>query len=162
MKRGGELKRKTPLKQGSTPMKRTPILRGASTLKSAKPLARAVTPKDGAQPKPKKSSRGLKGRAPTAAEQRFMDQAGQQPCMACEIDGWRNHIVSLHHVDGRTKQGAHFQVLPLCSEHHMQDDSDPRGRVSVHGRKATFTARYGTERELLALLYARLGFIAPT
>lgn len=155
MKRGGPLQRKTPLKQGGAPMKRTPMSRGSSTLKTTKPLqARA-------KPKAKRSGRGLKGRAPTAAEQRFMDQAGQQPCMACEIDGWKNLFISLHHIDGRTKPGAHFKVLPLCPQHHQQDDGDPRQRVSVHGRKATFTARYGTEQELLAKLHARLGFVMP-
>jgi hypothetical protein len=40
-------------------------------------------------------------------------------------------------------------VLPLCGPHHQQDDSDVRQRISLHGRKATFQARYGTERELL-------------
>lgn len=154
--------KRTPMKPGKGFKPRAaPMSRGASTLKSTKPLARAAAPKEGAPPKPKKSSRGLKGRAPTAAEQRFMDQAGAQPCMACEIDGWRNHVVSLHHIDGRTKPGAHFQLLPLCPPHHQQDDSDPLQRPSVHGRKATFTARYGTERELLAILHARLGFVMP-
>jgi hypothetical protein len=79
-----------------------------------------------------------------------MDRMGQLPCIACLKDGWTNHVISLHHIDGRTKPGAHFLVLPLCAEHHQQDDSDVRQRISVHGRKATFQARYGTERELLA------------
>lgn len=158
MKQGGELKRKTPLARGTVPMKRSaalvakkPMARGTSQ------LARAASGK----PNAKRTSRGMKGRAPTSAEQRFMDQAGQHPCMACEIDGWCNHVVSLHHIDGRTKPGAHFKLLPLCPPHHQQDDSDPMQRVSVHGRKATFTERYGTELELLALLHARMGFVMP-
>lgn len=51
MKRGGELTRRTPLKQGSAPMKRTPMPRGASTLKSTKPLARAQAPMKTSRPK---------------------------------------------------------------------------------------------------------------
>jgi hypothetical protein len=66
-------------------------------------------------------------------------------------------VISLHHIDGRTREGAHFLVLPLCGPHHQQDDSDVRRRISVHGRKATFQARYGTERELLAECIAMLG-----
>ena len=79
-----------------------------------------------------------------------MDRMGKLPCIACLKDGWTNHTISLHHIDGRTKPGAHFLVLPLCGPHHQQDDTDPRRRISLHGRKATFQAHYGTERELLA------------
>lgn len=95
-------------------------------------------------------SRGMKGRAPTADERRVMDAIGSLPCIACMKDGHVNPVISLHHIDGRTALGAHALVLPLCGPHHQQDDSDPMQRPSVHGRKATFTARYGTERELLA------------
>jgi hypothetical protein len=159
MKRGGPLKRKTALKAGTKTLARTEFKRKTPMPRGDGQLARLAAPLKTSTKK--KSSRGLKGRAPTAAEQRFMALAGAQPCMACEIDGWRNHVVSLHHIDGRTKPGAHFQVLPLCPPHHQQDDTDPMQRVSLHGRKATFTARYGTEAELLARLHARLGFVMP-
>jgi len=102
------------------------------------------------------SSRGMKGRPPTAQEKRFMDRMGTLPCIACLKDGWTNHVISLHHIDGRTKPGAHFLVLPLCAPHHQQDDTDLRQRISLHGRKATFQARYGAERELLAECIAML------
>jgi hypothetical protein len=98
----------------------------------------------------------MKGRPPTAEEARFMDHMGKLPCVACLKDGWTNHEISLHHIDGRTKPGAHFLVLPLCAAHHQQDDSDLRQRISVHGRKATFQARYGTELELLVECVATL------
>jgi hypothetical protein len=144
-----------------------PMNRGTSTLTTKKPLqhgasqlARASTAKAQAMPadEPKApvkrmASRGMKGRAPTAEEQRFMDKAGQFPCMACTVDGIHNTEISLHHTDGRTKPGAHFKVLPLCAPHHQQDDTDPLRRPSVHGRKATFTARYGTEAELVDQLH---------
>jgi hypothetical protein len=79
-----------------------------------------------------------------------MDAVAGLGCVACAKDGIVNPWVSLHHIDGRTKPGAHLQVLPLCAPHHQQDDTDPLYRPSVHGRKATFTALYGTELELLA------------
>jgi hypothetical protein len=167
MKRSAPLKQRTPLKPGkgfgprSEPMART------STLSTSKPLQRGNSqlartpfqrkPPDPAQPPRKRTTRGMKGRTPTAAERAFMDAAGALPCLACLIDGRENHHISLHHIQGRTAPGAHFLTLPLCAQHHMQDDSDPLGRVSVHGRKATFTARYGTELELLARLRALLG-----
>ena len=127
---------------------------GAGLLRVAAVQAKAAFPrnrelKPAKLPRPMKS-RGMKGRPPTAEEARFMDRMGELPCIACLKDGWTNHSISLHHIDGRTKPGAHFLVIPLCGEHHQQDDSDIRQRISVHGRKATFQARYGTERELLA------------
>jgi len=95
-------------------------------------------------------SSSIKGRTPTVAERQRMDAIAAIGCIACKHDGIDNPHISLHHIDGRTKPGAHLMVLPLCAPHHQQDDTDPLQRPSVHGRKATFTARYGTEMELLA------------
>ena len=95
-------------------------------------------------------SRGTKGRTPTIDERRRMDAIAAIGCIACKHDGIENPHVSLHHIDGRTRPGAHLMVLPLCAPHHQQDDTDPLQRPSVHGRKATFTERYGTELALLA------------
>lgn len=151
LKPGKPLQRKTAMSRGSgfkTPAAGAGLLRVAAT--QAK--ARASAPK---LLKPMKS-RGMKGRPPTADEKRFMDQMGELPCIACLKDGWTNRVISLHHIDGRTKPGAHLLVLPLCGPHHQQDDTDLRQRISLHGRKATFQARYGTERELLAECVAML------
>ncbi|WP_338762048.1 Ref family recombination enhancement nuclease [Massilia sp. METH4] len=123
-----------------------------STLNRSKPMRRtgfkSATSAQAAR-RPMKS-KGMKGRAPTAEEARLMHAIGGLGCIACLKDGIVNPWISLHHIDGRTKPGAHLLVLPLCAPHHQQDDSDPLQRPSVHGRKATFTARYGTELELHA------------
>jgi hypothetical protein len=152
------LKRRTPMSRGSgfkTPAAGAGLLRVAAVqAKTSFPPKRG--PKPTKLPKPMKS-RGMKGRAPTAAEAQFMDRIGALPCICCLKDGWENRDISLHHIDGRTKPGAHFLVLPLCGPHHQQDDSDPRGRISVHGRKATFQARYGMQMDLLAECMAMLG-----
>lgn len=102
-------------------------------------------------------SRGMKGRPPTANEERFMSAIASLGCLACAKDGVENSLISIHHIDGRTKPGAHFLVLGLCAPHHQQDDTDQMGRVSVHGRKAQFEARYGTQYELLAEAKTKLG-----
>ena len=155
LKQSKPLARKRPMSRGSgfkTPAAGAGLLRVAAVQAKAKAkvaFPRNREPKPTKLPKPLKS-RGMKGRPPTAEEARFMNKMGALPCIACLKDGWTNNTISLHHIDGRTKPGAHFLVLPLCGEHHQQDDTDPRGRISVHGRKATFQARYGTERELLA------------
>ena len=151
MKRSA-IARKTPLTR--TPFKRKPAVAVAGVLRVAAAQAQAAFPRNREPKAPKQpkamKSRGMKGRPPTAEEALFMDRMGTLPCIACLKDGWANYVISLHHIDGRVKPDAHRQILPLCGPHHQQDDTDPRGRISVHGRKATFQARYGTERELLA------------
>lgn len=101
-------------------------------------------------------SRGMKGRTPTADEKRFMDAITTLGCIACAKDGIANSHISIHHIAGRTAPGAHFLVLPLCEFHHQQDDTDPLGRISVHGNKVRFEARYGTQMELLAEAKSKL------
>lgn len=152
--------RRSPLAQGKPLERKTPMSRGAGfrapaagagllRVAAVQAQARAREPKPAKLPKPLKS-RGMKGRPPTADEARFMSAIAALGCIACRKDGRHEPIVSIHHIDGRTKPGAHFLVLPLCGPHHQQDDTDLRGRISVHGRKATFQARYGTQLELLA------------
>jgi len=160
--------RRLSLKSGNKPLQRHTPMRpvgfsrassktpaaGAGLLRVAAVQAKATFPGN-RESKPLKlakpmKSRGMRGRPPTAEESRFMDRMGALPCIACLKDGCTDHTISLHHIDGRTKPGAHFLVLPLCAPHHQQDDTDPRGRISLHGAKKPFQARYGTERELLA------------
>ena len=112
------------------------------------------------QREPVLKSQGMKGRTPTVAERQRMDAIAAIGCIACKHDGIDNPHVSLHHIDGRTKPGAHLLVLPLCAPHHQQDDTDPLQRPSVHGRKATFTARYGTEMELHTKCLELIGELA--
>ena len=160
MMRRSSLNQGKPLER-KTPMKSTGFARAdRKEAQAVSKLRKAMVPSATTFPRNRESkpstphlpmkSRGMKGRPPTAEESRFMDRMGALPCIACRKDGWTNHAISLHHIDGRTKPGAHFLILPLCAPHHQQDDTDPRGRISLHGRKATFQARYGTERELLA------------
>jgi hypothetical protein len=134
-------------------MKRTPLVAKAE-LKRGVGFLRIRSREHAA---PKMKSRGMAGRTPTAAEQKFMNAVASLGCLACLKDGRVNPWISLHHIDGRTKPGAHFEVLGLCSPHHQQDDSDPLQRPSVHGRKKTFVERYGTEYELLAWAKEKLG-----
>ena len=52
---------------------------------------------------------------PTRAEKYYWGRlVSEVGCVACRIDGRINHYVSIHHVNGRVKPGAHMQVLPLC------------------------------------------------
>ena len=99
----------------------------------------------------------MKSRAPNAAEKSHMNLVGSMPCIACEKDRMHNPYISLHHIDGRTKPGAHFKVLPLCAQHHQHDDSDLMGRVGVHPYKARFENMYGTSEQLLKEISEKMG-----
>lgn len=92
----------------------------------------------------------MKGRTPSVAERRFHDRLASLGCIACRIDGNHNPMVSIHHIDGRTKPGAHMRVLPLCAGHH-QDGCGIPGLIAVHPYKRRFEDRYGSQYELLAM-----------
>lgn len=89
----------------------------------------------------------MKGKAPTKAEKHFHDRIASIGCIACLKDGDANPVVSIHHIDGRTKPGAHMKVLPLCGPHHQ---TGGEWAPAIHPWKARFEAKYGTQAELLA------------
>lgn len=113
------------------------------------------------------SGRGLKGRTPTAAERVVMDALGKLPCIACLQHGKESLLISLHHIEGRTKTGAHFLQLPLCDPHHQHAApatirAEFPWLVPVHadgitGGKAEFSRHNGTEQELMIKAYALAG-----
>lgn len=158
LKPGKPLQRKTPMSRGSgfkNPAAGAGLLRVAAIqAKTSFPRNRESKPTK--LPKPMKS-RGMKGRPPTAMEAWFMDCMGKLPCICCLKDGWENRAISLHHVDGRTKSGAHFLVLPLCAGHHQDGTGPNPSLIAVHPYKARFEARYGTQMDLLAECMAMLG-----
>lgn len=98
----------------------------------------------------------MKGRNPTVAERHFHDRIASLGCIACRLDGVTNSQVSIHHIDGRTKPGAHMRVLPLCGGHH-QDGTGAPGMIAVHPWKARFEARYGRQEDLLKQCLELLG-----
>ncbi|HEY3591726.1 MAG TPA: Ref family recombination enhancement nuclease [Buttiauxella sp.] len=108
------------------------------------------------------STRGLKGRTPTAEEARFIQSIGSLPCIACYVHGVISHEVSLHHIDGRTRPGAHKKQLPLCKWHHQHAaPAAMRAQypwlVPVHadmatGGKAEFERLNGSQLDLLEMV----------
>jgi hypothetical protein len=118
----------------------------------------------------KKSTRGLKGRTPTAAEKRAMTALARLlSCVACALHGEDQPLISLHHIDGREKPGAHFMVIPLCRWHHQH--AAPKEiraiypwLVPVHsdgscGGKTAFAALNASEEDLLAIACERAGIV---
>jgi hypothetical protein len=97
----------------------------------------------------------MKGKTPTKAEKQFHYQLASLGCIACYLDGRYMEEVSIHHIDGRTKPGAHLKVLPLCAGHHQAGTGAP-GLVAVHPWKARFEKLYGRQSELLELCHELL------
>lgn len=117
----------------------------------------------------KKATRGLKGRTPTADEKRVMNALARLSCVACALHGEDQPLISLHHIDGREKTGAHYLVLPLCKWHHQH--AAPKEiraiypwLVPVHadgscGGKTAFATLNASEVDLLAIAYERAGIV---
>jgi len=91
----------------------------------------------------------MKGRTPTKAEKEHMDSMREIGCICCILDfvivpyEVPSEYTAIHHIEGKTKEGAHFLTIPLCPSHHQN------GPIRVHGKKKEFIAKYGTEYELL-------------
>jgi len=148
LKPGKPLQRKAPIARG-TGFKSPAAGAGLLRVAAVQAQARAREPKPAKLPKAMKS-RGMKGRPPTADEARFMSAIAALGCIACRADGWHNPEVSVHHIDGRTKQDAHLLVLPLCAGHHQDGTGTNPTLIAVHPYKARFEERYGTQLQLLA------------
>lgn len=94
----------------------------------------------------------MKGRKPTADEQRHMDTVASFGCCICAIHFHVYSPAGIHHTQGKTKLGAHFLVLPLCGLHHQTGGYG----VALHAGKAEWERRYGAEEELLRWVADRL------
>ena len=149
----------------------SPEYRAQQLAKAKAQAAKAIEKAKSAPPKkrtPRKTtSKGLKGRTPTASERRAMDLIGKLPCVACEKHGRENPMISLHHVYGRTIDNAHAYVLPLCCYHHdtllpkeereRYPDMLPVHAKGKYGGKHQFNQHNGTEFELLVAVYEKVG-----
>lgn len=98
----------------------------------------------------------MKGTTPTKADKALWDKLAGLGCIACHKEGIHTPAVSIHHIDGRTKPGAHQRVLPLCAGHH-QDGTGRPGLIAVHPWKASFENTYGKQADLLVECLEMIG-----
>ena len=82
-----------------------------------------------------------------------MDKVAALGCIVCRLYYGVHSPAAIHHMDGKTKTGAHFKVLGLCGNHHQIASPDGQW-VTRHGpgRKAgkkVFEEEYDTEENLL-------------
>lgn len=92
----------------------------------------------------------MQGRSVTKGQKQFHNALAEYVgCIACRQSGVFSNWVSIHHIDGRTKDYAHWYVLPLCAGHHQDGTGHEilKG-FAVHPYKARFEKLYGTQHDL--------------
>ena len=93
----------------------------------------------------------MKSRTPTKDEKTHMQNVRELGCIACIVADYAEpystpaEYVAVHHIDGKTKAGAHMLTIGLCPEHHQH------GSHRIHGQRKLFIEKFGTEEELLEL-----------
>jgi hypothetical protein len=94
----------------------------------------------------------LPGRKPTEDEARYLDDVSQLGCIICLLFlNIKDSPAEIHHVDGKTKEGCHYKVLPLCDKHHRNKGQGYTSRAD--GKKA-FEQAYMPEEDLITVTVA--------
>ena len=82
----------------------------------------------------------------TKEEKIWMDKVAELGCFVCQ------RPATLHHIRnngtgnvGIGKRSSHFEVIPLCYEHHQ-------GNTGIHMDKKNFENKYGTEKQILDIV----------
>lgn len=118
-------------------MKRTPLKR-KTPLKNKKPM----------KCKPK--------RRRTKAESAHILRIKNMGCIACELYlGRYTSPCDAHHIrngQGTSQRAPDFETIPLCKPHHQTGGHG----VAIHAGQRTWEEKYGTERELLAIIMGRI------
>lgn len=97
-----------------------------------------------------------------------MDRVVRLGCIVCRLfHDTDESPAEIHHIVGKTDEGAHFKVLGLCVPHHRHaQPGGPYQWATRHtpGRYAglvQFEAAYGSEQALLEKTYELLGEELP-
>lgn len=78
-------------------------------------------------------------------------------CIACYLDDRAGTPAEIHHLrdgQGISQRASDEEAIPLCPPHH-RGTNHPK-TPSIHRDRLAFIDRYGTERELLALVQRKL------
>ncbi len=86
----------------------------------------------------------MKGRKASALEERYMNRITELGCIVCRNNGFNDTPAAIHHISGKTKEGAHFNVLPLCGIHHQTGGYG----VAIHQGRVEWEKINGTQQEL--------------
>lgn len=95
----------------------------------------------------------------TAAEKAFMSKVKRLGCICCRHDTGQWVAPALHHIRqdyGHGVRASNWEVLPLCEGHHQ--GMLETGKLAFHKASRTWRARYGTEIQLLQLVYEAVDY----
>ena len=82
---------------------------------------------------------------PTKSEKDYWDKLAEKiGCVVCHRKFGIIGPVSIHHIDGRTKPGAHLNVLPLCGAHHQTGGEG----VALHPFTKRWEENFGKQEDL--------------
>ena len=81
------------------------------------------------------------------AEKIHCNKVAALGCYVCGAESQLHHIRPIGTGIGR--RSSHFEVIPLCYNHHQ-------GPFSIHNKKLLFEQRHGTEKEILQIITERL------
>lgn len=89
----------------------------------------------------------MKGKTANTAERDHLAKVRQLGCIACQNIGVETHEehTLIHHIDGKTKPGAHYLVLPLCDAHHSRYSLE-----GFHNNPTSWQIKNGSQYELLS------------
>ena len=131
-----------------------------------------VTRKPLVAKKPMKN-KGMAGKTRTKIEMSLHDKMARLGCIACINKGliqpFSGSPVSIHHIDGRTKEDAHKKAIPLCGWHHdvpIEKSSEHYGKYPFvfplhakgsEGGKVQWEAENGDQYDLLKQVLGLIG-----
>ena len=81
----------------------------------------------------------------TKLEKEHLSKVQSLGCLICGSPAICHHIRNRGDGKGNIgigKRANHYEVIPLCPDHHV-------GSFSIHNSKQEFEAMYGTEHEML-------------
>jgi len=87
----------------------------------------------------------LKGRHTTKEDKLWMNALADLGCIVCKNEGHGFSPAAIHHIDGKTKEGAHLKTIPLCGQHHQMGGYG----IALHAGRKKWESLYGTQQELL-------------
>ena len=89
-----------------------------------------------------------KNRKRTDAEIEHQGRVAELGCIVCRmLGGYQQWHTELHHVrNGKLRADCHFDVLPLCFEHHRHNI------YGIHGQRVGLKEIGKTQEELLEIV----------
>lgn len=92
----------------------------------------------------------------TKAEREHLGRVAALGCIACEVIGYEGTLAECHHITSTSGLGGratHYETIPLCPIHHRLGNTGE----AVHAGVKSWEEKFGTQKELLAIVNQRLG-----